>query len=591
MVFDGDMKRAGFTLVCVLALVFAGAAQASRGPSDFEMRAPAGASAAAAGPYKSHVLRAPRRFDLVGMRWSGRLRPTISLRARKAGGHWTKWTRVPTDPDDSPDKGARERTRGGFSAPVWTGDADYVQYRLSRRVSGLRLHFVSVPAPTRRALASRTTQAAPGGPPAIQPRAAWGAQDCVPRDKPVYGDVQVAFVHHTVSANDYTAEEVPSIILSICRYHRNSNGWNDIGYNFLVDKFGTLWEGRAGGIDQAVVGAQAQGYNSHSTGIADIGTHSDVPESSLALDAIARLIRWKLPLHGAPTQGTVTLTSGGGSLNRYGSGTPVTLDRISGHRDGDNTSCPGDALYAQLPDIRNRVGNVQPAQPAQARTLLDGVSLTPGAVVYPQQATVSGALRQINGEPVAGAPLDVQAYGTSGWRTAWHATTGGDGGFRLDIGARLSHQIRVRYAGDDVRLGVVSTSMLLKVVPELKLERSASRRGVGQTVTLSGTVQPNKTRLQLVVERRMGKKRSTGTLALRARRGRFARTYRFHSAGLFRFYVKFAGDKGNAATKSGAVYVRSLPTATPTSQPAPQPDTPQSGSGGGVSPAGGTSAY
>jgi N-acetylmuramoyl-L-alanine amidase len=562
------MKRAGFTVVCGLALALAGPAGAAQRPSDFEMRGPVGASASASGPYKSHVLRAPKRFDLVGMRWRGRVRPTISLRARKADGHWTKWTRVPTDPDDSPDSGSRERSPAGFSAPVWTGDADRVQYKLSRRVSGLRLHFVSIPSSTRRSLArtARTSQTTggPGQPPAIQPRAAWGAEDCVPRGAPDYGDVQVAFIHHTVSANDYTAEEVPSIILSICRYHRNSNGWNDIGYNFLVDKFGTLWEGRAGGIDQAVVGAQAQGYNSHSTGIAEIGTHTDVPATSATLDALARLIRWKLPLHGAPTQGTVTLTSGGGSLNRYKSGTPVTLDRISGHRDGDNTSCPGDALYAQLPDLRNRVGNVQPTVPTQARTLLD-VSLTPGAVVYPRQATVSGVLRQINGQPVTNAPLDVQAYGTSGWRSAWSATTGFDGGFRVDIGARLSHQIRVRFSGDDVRLGAVSKSLLLKVVPELKLQRSAARRGVGQTVTLSGTVQPNKTRLQLVVERRVGKKRSTGTLSLRARRGKFARTYRFHSSGLFRFYVKFAGDKANAATTSSAVYVRAVPGTAPDS--------------------------
>jgi hypothetical protein len=553
------------------------------------MRGPVGASASASGPYKSHVLRAPQRFDLVGMRWRGRLQPTISLRARKADGPWTKWTRVPSDPDDSPDAGSRERSPAGFSAPVWTGDADYVQYKLSRRVSGLRLHFVSIPSPTRRALAraSRTTQTTGGAgqPPAIQPRAAWGAEDCVPRGDPVFGDVQVAFVHHTVSANDYTAEEVPSIILSICRYHRNSNGWNDIGYNFLVDKFGTLWEGRAGGIDQAVVGAQAQGYNSHSTGIAEIGTHSDVPVTSATLDALARLIRWKLPLHGAPTQGTVTLTSGGGSDNRYNAGTPVTLNRISGHRDGDNTTCPGNALYAQLPDLRSLVGNVQPTTSAQARTRLD-VSLTPGSVVYPEQATVSGALRQINGEPVANVPLEVQAYGTSGWRTTWRATTGFDGGFRVDIGARLSHQVRVRFAGDDLRLGVASKSMLLKVVPELKLQRSASRRPVGQTVTLSGTVQPNKTRLVLVVERRSGKKRDRGTLKLGARGGRFKRTYRFHSTGLFRFYVTFAGDKGNGAAKSAAVYVRALPTS------APKPAAPESGTGGGgVSPSGGTSAY
>src|SRR3954463_4164822 len=105
------MKRAGFTFVCVLALVSASAAQASRGaPSDFEMRGPAGAAASVSGPYKSHVLRAPKRFDLVGMRWRGRLQPTISLRARKAGGRWTKWTRVPADPDDSPDRGSRERS-------------------------------------------------------------------------------------------------------------------------------------------------------------------------------------------------------------------------------------------------------------------------------------------------------------------------------------------------------------------------------------------------------------------------------------------------------------------------------------------------
>ncbi|HEX6715056.1 MAG TPA: N-acetylmuramoyl-L-alanine amidase, partial [Thermoleophilaceae bacterium] len=369
------MKRAGFTLVCALALVFASAANAR--VSDFEIRGPAGPSSSSSGAYRSHVLRTPRRFDLVGMRWPGRLRPAISLRARLVSGHWTKWTRVPSDPDDAPDGGMQ----GGFSAPVWTGNADRVQYKLSRRVHGLRLHFVSVSPRTQHALASRTAQAPPPGQPAIQPRAAWGAEDCPPRDDPVFGDVQVAFVHHTVSANDYTPEEVPSIILSICRYHRNSNGWNDIGYNFLVDKFGTLWEGRAGGVDQAVVGAQAQGYNSHSTGIAEIGTHSDVPATPATLDALARLIRWKLPLHGAPTQGTVTLTSGGGSLNRYKSGTPVTFERISGHRDADNTSCPGNALYAQLPDLRGRVGSVQPTAPAQARTRLD-VSLTPEAVVY-----------------------------------------------------------------------------------------------------------------------------------------------------------------------------------------------------------------
>src|SRR3954463_11080039 len=124
-------------------------------------------------------------------------------------------------------------------------------------------------------------------------REQWGADECRPRTAPEYGAVEAVAVHHTVSLNDYTREEAPQIVLSICRYHRNSNGWNDMGYNFMVDKFGTIWEGRAGGIHPAVVGAQAQGYNSLSTGIADIGTHTDVPASSAEMNAYAQLIRWK----------------------------------------------------------------------------------------------------------------------------------------------------------------------------------------------------------------------------------------------------------------------------------------------------------
>src|SRR5437764_3446126 len=143
------MRRVGFTLACACAIGFfvLAAPALSLRPYvpravDFEMAAPVGAVASAARPYLSPVLHAPRRFDLVGMRWtSGDKPPAIWLRARRAGARWTRWTRLEGDAGDAPDPGGRERSPLGFSTPVWTGDADYVQYRLTRRVSGLRLHF------------------------------------------------------------------------------------------------------------------------------------------------------------------------------------------------------------------------------------------------------------------------------------------------------------------------------------------------------------------------------------------------------------------------------------------------------------------
>src|SRR5581483_5355744 len=115
---------------------------------------------------------------------------------------------------------------------------------------------------------------------------------------------------------------------------------------------GQLFEGRAGGVENAVVGAQAQGWNSQSTGVSVLGTYTQTPLSEAGLGAVARLLAWKLSLHGVAPNARVTLSSPGGSENRWRAGSQVQFDAISGHRDGDRTSCPGDALYAQLPEIR-----------------------------------------------------------------------------------------------------------------------------------------------------------------------------------------------------------------------------------------------
>ncbi len=149
-------------------------------------------------------------------------------------------------------------------------------------------------------LAAPDLPAGPGQPPIIA-RSAWGARRSRER-APLYGDVQLAFVHHSVNANGYSSAEVPAMLRSIYYFHTFVRGWNDFGYNFAVDAYGRIWEGRAGGIDQAVVGAQAGGYNLESFGAVLLGDFEATLPTSAARGSLARLVAWKLALHGVPVK-------------------------------------------------------------------------------------------------------------------------------------------------------------------------------------------------------------------------------------------------------------------------------------------------
>jgi hypothetical protein len=567
-------------------------------PVDFELSAPpAKPTIARAGrEYVSPPLRAPKRFNLVGLRWTG---PAASgthlrVRVREDGGRWTPWTELGSDSADGPDPRTGERVAGGMSAPAWAGQADWVQYRSERPLPGARLHFVNTTgtatAADRRLTALRrvvnggvmamagltdalSSEAhAAQAQPAMVSRAGWGAQDCPPRAAPSYGSVKMAFVHHTVNLNDYSRAEAPSIVLAICRYHRNSNGWNDIGYNFLVDKYGTIYEGRAGGIDRPVIGAQAQGYNAESTGIANIGTFDSVPQTNEAMDAMARLIRWKLPLSGAPTAGRVTVTSAGGASNRYPAGTPVTFERISGHRDGDSTDCPGAALYAQLPDLRARVGNVQPgggggAGPAGTRV---AAASTAVSTVYPVPAQIAGTLRTVSDGAVADAPVELQRQGSDGeWRTVARGTTDGSGGFALPIAPSFRAVVRVFYPGDAGHRSSTSRPTTVLVRPALSVHKPSPRMRPGGLLTVTGTIAPRKHAVQLIVERRSGAGRK-GRVDWRrwpARTGRYTARVRLRTAGLYRVYVLFPGDSKNLPVAGQPFFVRVAPGVGGTTAP------------------------
>ncbi|GHA49644.1 peptidoglycan recognition protein family protein [Streptomyces canarius] len=194
--------------------------------------------------------------------------------------------------------------------------------------------------------------------PRIVTRRGWGADESLRERGFVYTKkIKAAFVHHTATGNAYTCAQAPSVIRSIYRYHVKSMGWRDIGYNFLVDKCGTLYEGRAGGVAKAVLGAHTLGFNTNSMGIAVIGTYGATRPSSAAVKAIARLTAWKLGLYGVNPSGKTYLTSGGGNL--YPKGKNVRLNVISGHRDGFATECPGKRLYAKLGTARSSAAGYQ----------------------------------------------------------------------------------------------------------------------------------------------------------------------------------------------------------------------------------------
>ncbi|MET9084615.1 N-acetylmuramoyl-L-alanine amidase [Streptomyces sp. NPDC004237] len=236
--------------------------------------------------------------------------------------------------------------------------------------------------------------------PPIVSRAGWGADESLSPDPSDYNaDVKAVFVHHTDGTNDYTCAQSPAIVRGIYAYHTQTEHWNDIGYNFLVDKCGTIFEGRKGGVDLPVLGAHTYGWNRESAGIAVLGDYTTAGATDAALTSIARLAAWKLGQYGADPAGTVKLTAGATQTNYFGtaytSGTAYTFNRISGHRDGYNTQCPGNSLYPQLPTVR-----AWAAGPVQGLKLtsLSGAGLsgstyyTKGTVTAKWSTTTPGSL-------------------------------------------------------------------------------------------------------------------------------------------------------------------------------------------------------
>ncbi|MFF5161475.1 peptidoglycan recognition protein [Streptomyces sp. NPDC000348] len=208
--------------------------------------------------------------------------------------------------------------------------------------------------------AARATAAHRAPRPAVVPRSGWLGGAAREQPPPRYDDEVVAvFVHHTDSPNGYDCADAPGIIRGLYEGQTGARDWDDLGYNFVVDRCGTVYEGRAGGTGRPVTGAHTQGFNHRTTGIAALGTFTEgtrVPPEMLR--AIAAVAAWKLGTSGTDPRADVRLVSSNDG-SRYAAGTTATLPAVAGHSDGYETDCPGAALRARLPEIRTLAARLQ----------------------------------------------------------------------------------------------------------------------------------------------------------------------------------------------------------------------------------------
>ncbi|MGH3370032.1 MAG: N-acetylmuramoyl-L-alanine amidase, partial [Nocardioidaceae bacterium] len=214
-----------------------------------------------------------------------------------------------------------------------------------------------------------------------------------------YHEIHAGFVHHTVNANNYTRAQVPSLLRGIYAYHTQSKGWSDIGYNFVVDRFGRIWEGRYGGVSRPVVGAHTLGYNEYAFAMSALGNFDTARPSDAMIDAYGRLFAWKLSLHGVSASSSKQWVG-----SRY-------FPAVNGHRDAGSTACPGRYLYAKLGDIRARAAANQ--RPFTSRTRSTNIAGSPWPdLVVRHKATQRAYVIRTGGQTNFERPRRA----TSGWR-------------------------------------------------------------------------------------------------------------------------------------------------------------------------------
>ena len=302
----------------------------------------------------------------------------VAVRVREDGA-WTDWQSLGIDGDaqDDLDTSSAEfaDARAGTEPLVSTG-ADGVQVRV-RTADGapppdLQADLVDPGTSAADAAVgddSRPAASADAGTgmeirPKLVSRAAWGADESLGGSWPEYSKkLKAIYVHHTAGTNSYKESQSAALVRGIYAYHTKSRGWPDIGYQYLVDKYGNVFQGRKNANTDNPVGAQAGGYNTGTVGISAMGNFETAQPSSALLTGISKVVAWKAYLDDVDTTGKVTLTTGGstGSGTRAKPGSKVTVPTVLMHRTTNETACPGRYLAAKMSTIRSKAHTLKKA--------------------------------------------------------------------------------------------------------------------------------------------------------------------------------------------------------------------------------------
>ena len=307
-------------------------------------------------------------FAMVAITWlqstwpedSGAVQAKVRV---QRDGQWTDWEPLHVEDDHGPDPSAPEGVERAGTDPLWVGDATGVQASAvtssGTTVSDAKVILIQpgvlatdADEPQASGVIQPEASRAPYPMPVMVSRKRWGADErlrshngaaCV---RPKYTTpVLAAFVHHTADRNDYTRAQVPAMVRAMYAYHVKSRGWCDLGYNFLVDRFGRAFEGRYGGAQLPVLGAHTASYNANSFGVAVIGNFEKATPPQAMLEMTARVIAWKLDANYRSPLATIVLDGS-------------RLHTVSGHRDAKATACPGTELYKKLGWLKQRVNTL-----------------------------------------------------------------------------------------------------------------------------------------------------------------------------------------------------------------------------------------